>query len=176
MLTGCAGRLRSRVVLWLLPLVLAACTTTVQLPPPRSLSIPEPREDNQGRYLFPYTQDYVLADWCDLLLKGKAFTAIGQGAGSTTAAAIGGSAMGVFSWALNRVAKSAGRNAAIRSIGGWEAVSSSSNISFDSIDDYAVYLYQFFSAEDTYPDALSAAILIYPELEDRYISAIQEAR
>jgi hypothetical protein len=157
-------------------LFLGGCASTVQLPPPRSLATPAPRLDNGGAYLFPYTRDYALADWCDGIVAAGAFEKVGKGAATTVAAAAGGSAMGIFSWALRRVAESIGRQAALQRIGGWDAVRAGSEISFDDLDAYAVYLYQFFSAEATYPDALSAAILLYPELEDRYVDAILEAK
>ncbi len=156
--------------------VSCACVSTTTLPPPRSLHRVTPRRDNGGHYLCPYTQDHVLAEWVDMQIKGGAFGKIGGGLGSGTAVAVGGSAMGIWGVVLSKVGRSIGRAAAIRSAGGMENIRATSDMSFDRLDDLAVYIYQFYSAEDTYSDALAAAVLLYPKLEDRYIPAIQEAQ
>ncbi len=152
------------------------CATTHELPPPQSLHIPARHMDNSGDFLCPYTQDHVLAEWVDMQIKAGAYESIAKGLGSTAAAAFSATPLSLASFVFRKVAEGIARSAAIRSAGGMDNIRAKSDVSFDRIDDLAVYMYQFYSAEETYPYALAAARLLYPELEQRYIPAIEEAR
>jgi hypothetical protein len=68
-----------------------------------------------------------------------------------------------------------GREIALRAIGGEAFLKSTSDISFNSLDDLAVYIYAKNSAHPAYNDALSSTMEIYPALKDRYLEAIYKA-
>jgi len=157
-------------------LFFTGCVTTHKLPPPQSLRIPVWLNDNTGQFLFPYTQDHVLAEWVDLQIKAGAYTSIARGLGSTAATAAGSTPLGIAMYVFKKVAEGIARSAAIKSAGGMENIRKPSDVSFNRIDDLAVYMYQFYSAEETYPYALAAARLLYPELEKRYVPVIKEAQ
>ncbi len=138
------------------------------------LDVPEPLEDNSGKYLFPYTVDGELTEW-----GSKALTAqVGSEAASM--AADKGSQMlaakvpfgGFLSGALKSKAKETG---AVMAIGGWEAIRASSEISFNSLKDMSVYMHSEFYGDPDYETALAAATSIYPKLETGHKRAIDKA-
>src|SRR5690606_33124378 len=68
-----------------------------------------------------------------------------------------------------------GRKIALEASGGEEFIRSSSDLSFDDLDQMSVYLYVNHSTHPNFQDALSAAQEIYPDLKQRYFYAIQMA-
>lgn len=57
----------------------------------------------------------------------------------------------------------------------WLQVRRTSDLSFESLDNMAVYLYVHHSSHPHYWDALEATWEIYPELKTRYCPAVLEA-
>lgn len=154
-------------------LLLTACVT-VQLPRPQELRQPAVRKDNKGEFLCPYTLDGTLAEWTAEAVRVKAGGQIAGAFGTVIGIAAGG--FPIFGTLAKQAGEAAGRSIALNAIGGWDKIRKTSEISFDSLDDMAVYLYAYYSAEPTYVDALDAAMTIYPELKNRYVEAIQSAR
>lgn len=154
------------------------------LPPPTSLVAPSPIPNNSGKYLCPYTQDEVLADWVDKAINAKLGAAIGNLLGAIAAA-------GEYeddeeyeeddATRSERIAQGArdgeqlGRDLAIALSGGWTYIRNTSDLSFNSFDAMAVYLYVKHSSHDHYYAALDATFQIYPELRLRYVDAIMRA-
>lgn len=68
-----------------------------------------------------------------------------------------------------------GREASISASGGREAMSEQSDLSFDSVDDLAIYMYVKGSAHEDYADVLKLTQEIYPQLKKRYWPAIYAA-
>lgn len=170
--------MKKRATAWSLfsvvTLVLTSCVTTITLPRPQELRLPQARHDSLGRYLSPYTRDGTLADWTDQAIKIKAKGQIAGAFGTIVGIALGGDP--IFGTLLKSTARDAARSKAVKALGGWEGMRRSSDTSFDSADDLAVYLYAFYSAEKTYVDALDAAMTFCPDLAERYVPAIQAAR
>ena len=64
---------------------------------------------------------------------------------------------------------------AMAALGGEKFVRSTSSLSFDNLDDYAVYLQVKHGQEPGFNQALAAAMAIYPQLETSYDWAISKA-
>ncbi|MFQ5647056.1 MAG: hypothetical protein ACE5GM_09010 [bacterium] len=174
-------------VLWLL----TACSAIKpNLPAPETLALPEPVSDNTGRYLSPYTQDEVLAEWVDKVSQAKIGSFLGKtvclllsNASNPRVVRKGRRRRGpivvhglVRNQVASRVGDEIGRDLAIKAIGGWEYIREKSDLSFNSLDNMIVYLYIKYSRTDHYQGALDAASTIYPQLERRYYRAIRNAR
>lgn len=135
---------------------------------------PPPRANTRGKYLLPYTEQGALTEWATKALNvqlGAAVGAkVGEEAGKQVASHVpfGGLASGF----LKKKGKEAG---AIAALGGMKYIKQTSSMSFDDLDDYAVYLHVRHGADGSYAQALAAAMAVYPELEGRYQTAIQQA-
>lgn len=138
------------------------------------LDIPEPIDDNSGKFLFPYTYDGELTAWGD-----KALTAqVGAEAGAmaadkginTLAAKVPFG--GLLGGAMKSKAKETG---AIMAIGGWDFIRENSELSFNKLSDLSVYMHAEFFGDPDYETALAAATAIYPKLESGHKRAIDRA-
>ena len=172
-MTGCPWKTRAAASV-ALALAFTSCATTVTLPRPRELRLPAVHQDANGAYLCPYTRDHTLAAWTDAAIGIKAKGQIAGAFGMIVGIALGGDP--IFGTMLKKEAREAAREKAIAALGGWETIRRQSDVSFDSVDDLAVYLYAFYSAEPTYVGALDAAMTLYPDLVERYVPAVAGAR
>ncbi len=159
------------------------------LPPPNSLLAPRPILGNTGKFMCPYTQDEVLADWVDKAINARLGAALGSLLGAVAAAQqLEEDAEGEDGDEYDdvnpseRIAEGAregeelGRQLAIALSGGWAYIRRTSDLSFNSIEVMAVYLYVEHSSHDHYYAALDATFQIYPELRGIYVDAILKAR
>lgn len=151
---------------------LAACAA--QSTKPEDIIPPTPKFDNTGLYMCPYTQDGVLAEWVDMAINAKLGSAVGGGtsalaAQQATATVAGGQLGGM-------VGSSVGRSIAINACGGKDFIKATSDLSFNNLNDLAIYMYAVFSTHEHYDGALDATMAIYPELSHRYYNAIKMAR
>ncbi|MEN8190699.1 MAG: hypothetical protein ABFS19_12710 [Thermodesulfobacteriota bacterium] len=132
--------------------------------------------DNSGLFLCPFTQDDVLAEWTDNAINAKLGSAIGSTAGTLAGQQVLEQAPIVGGVVGSYLGIEAGRLIALEAAGGEEFIRETSDISFNMIDDLAVYLYARFSHLEHYPEALSALLEIYPNLkEGRFEKAIMNA-
>lgn len=126
--------------------------------------------NNTGQFMSPYTSDGVTAEWVN--------KAINANIGATTGSAVGAVAgayaankvlesvpFGSFLGGMigSKVGKEAGRSTAIDSIGGWEYVRSTSDMSFRSLADMARYLKAEHGSDPNFNDVMTATSQIYPE-------------
>lgn len=156
-------------------ILLAGCAT-MQLAQPHELVAPTPIYGNSGKYLCPYTQDGVMAEWTDKAINAKIGAAVGQYAGARAGQAVVEQIPFIGGWLGGMAGEAAGRAIAIDMAGGWEYIKETSDLSFDSVDDMAVYLYVKHSTHEHFQAAVEAAWEIYPELRKRYHVAIRDAR
>jgi hypothetical protein len=150
------------------------------------LAIPEPRQDNQGKYLCPFMADGSLAPWAAKGLGGAAGAAgivggdlladeAGEAVGTALAKEIPGA--GAFGALLGRKAsKKLTDTATVKALGGWDYIRSTSELSFDSVMDLAVYMHANHGAiEADYALALAATMGIHPRLIGAYEPALKRA-
>jgi len=123
----------------------------------------------------PYTQDGVLAEWVDKAINAKMGATIGKHAGAYLGKKALENIPFVGGFLGGKFGESAGRAIAIKASGGWEYIKSTSDTSFDNVDNLAVYLYAKHSSHPHYNNALKATWGIYPELQKRYYNALLKA-
>ena len=150
------------------------------------LAVPEPRQDAEGKYVCPYLADGSLAPWAskgigaaagvagvvggDMLadqagdLAGKALADKVPGAGAL------GSLFG------RKASKKVSDTATVKALGGWDYIRETSDLSFDSVMDLAVYLHTNHAAVDEeYALAVAATMGIHPRLVGAYEPALKRA-
>jgi len=157
----------------LLTLWVSACVTP--LPTPDQVVVPTPILNNSGEFMSPYTQDGVLAPWVDKAVNVKLATSIGSTVGSIAAQQAMGQVPLVGGFLGDWAGRTVARNLALEAIGGEAYIKSTSDISFHTVDDLAVYIYAKNSTHPAYNDALSATMEIYPDLKTKYNEAIANA-
>jgi len=125
-------------------------------PRPDEVVVPTPRYDNHGKHMCCYTQDEVLAKWIDKAICAKLGASIGEYAGRETGKELLEQVPFIGGWLGEKVGQAAGRAIPIEMAGGWDYIKRTSDISFDSINDYAVYLYANYSYRENYEEVLEA--------------------
>jgi hypothetical protein len=158
----------------LLALLVSACAMA-PMPTPNQVVVPTPILNNTGKFMSPFTQDDVLAPWVDKAISVKAGAQVGAAVGSIAAQQAMSHVPFVGGILGDAAGSAAGRAIALSAIGGEEYIKSTSDISFNSLDDLAVYIYAKNSAHPAYADALDATMQIYPDLKQGYIAAIYKA-
>lgn len=138
------------------------------------LVAPEPRGDNEGRFLVPYRADGTLTEWGQRAMTARAGGAAGRAAGRRASGFLasrvpGGGLLG------NRVTEASGAAAAAQALGGWDEIRAQSELSFDDVDDLALYLHVHYAGTADYDKALGATMELYPELKNGYEAAIRRA-
>jgi hypothetical protein len=161
-----------KIAVLTLALLLSACATAPHMAAPTALRAPTPIMGTTGKFMSPYTEDGTVALWVE---KGRAASA-GAGIGGFVGAQAGqklaenipfvGGMLG------QAVGESAGRAIALKMVGGEEFIRANSDMSFNSVDELAVYMYVKNSSHKDYTDALKLTQDIYPELKTRYAAAI----
>jgi hypothetical protein len=136
---------------------------------------PEPIEDNSGLFMSPYTSDEVLAEWVDKSINAKMGAALGSTAGSLAGQKLLEDIPFVGGLLGKEVGEKLGREMAIKAAGGEEFIKETSDLSFNTLQDLAVFLYANYSDNKHFNDALDATKAIYPELARNYHIYIQTA-
>jgi hypothetical protein len=136
---------------------------------------PAPIRGNTGKFMSPYRADGTPTAWVDKAILAKTAGDVGQAAGkkggemALKQVPIAGGMLG------GMAGKETGRQIAVAAAGGWEFIQSSSDLSFNNIDDLAVYLYAKHSSDPKYRDALVATEGVYPDLTEHFEKAIRTA-
>jgi hypothetical protein len=155
------------------------------LPKPDKISAPIPIQGNSGKYMSPFTAAGAVAPWAQ---KREAVTDNGSDAAGAVGGAVGSTvankALDFVPFGLGGMLGNSAGNAAGRAVTkttiqptlptAYEA-KLSADLSFDQIDDLAVYMYTKNSAHPEYARVLSMAQQVYPELQSRYQTAIELA-
>ena len=128
---------------------------------------PKPIEGSTGKFMSPFTSDGVTAEWVTKSMQVQASGSIGQAAGTLAAGELLKNVPFAGMFAGDAV-KAAARALALKSIGGEEFLKSSSDQSFDSLDDMAKYMYAYHSSHAEYPKIVKATTAIYPGFEKAY--------
>lgn len=138
------------------------------------LEAPEPRYNNKGKYLLPYTQEGEPTEWAGKVLQSQAGKMVGEKAGGMAANALaskvpfGGLASGFMK-------KKAKESAAVMAMGGMKYIKKNSDQSFKNLDDYAVFLQARHGSDPDFKMTLAAAIALYPDLEHKFAIAVKQA-
>jgi hypothetical protein len=156
-------------------LLLSGCATAPKLAQPDQLVAPTPVAGNTGKFMSPYTTDGVLAEWVDKAINAEMGGAIGGMAGAYAGQKLAENIPFFGGLVGQKVGNALGREVAIKMSGGEEFIRSTSDVSFDSLQDMAVWMYVNHSTHPHYQDALKSAYGIYPELKLVYMQALYNA-
>ncbi|MCC6415627.1 MAG: hypothetical protein IT582_06935 [Opitutaceae bacterium] len=168
--TSAADLVKAQIVLNQI-LQITSKFSTVQV---ADITAPVPLANAKGKYVLPYTQTGALTEWATKSLSTQLGAAVGEKvgeeAGKQLAARVpfGGLASGL-------VKKKGKEMGAMAALGGEKYVRSTSSMSFNNLDDYAVYLQVKHGNTSGFKEALAAAMAIYPQLESTFDSAIRNA-
>jgi len=148
------------------------CATNVASLKPEDMVCPQPINGNSGKFMCPFTQDDVMAEWVDKAVSAKLGAAIGKTAGTyagrKVAEKLGSQVPIVGGWLGSKAGEAAGRQVAIGLAGGMKHIKETSDLSFNSLEDMSIYLYKKCSSLDHYQEALQATFEIYPEFAAAY--------
>ncbi len=146
-----------------------------QIAAPSALTAPTPIEGSAGQYASPYTSDGVTAGWVTKSMQIKAGGQVGTVAGNYLGQKAAEKIPFVGGFMGKKVGAMAGRSLALQSIGGEAFIRSSTDLSFNSLSDMAVFMYVNYSTTPDYPKVLEATYAVYPEFQAAYASALQSA-
>ena len=144
-------------------------------PTATAVSAPKPIEGNTGKYMSPYTSDGVVAEWVDKAVKAKMGSAVGGAIGAYAGQKAMENIPFIGGLLGQKVGESMGREIAVKASGGWEAIKSTSDLSFNTVDELSIWMYATHSTNEHYAEVLAATQEIYPEMKQRYYAAIQSA-
>lgn len=166
----------------------ATAYSNAGLPDPGTLRPPTPIQGTAGKFMSPFTSDGVTAGWVTKSMQVQAAGAVGSMAGSyagdkvaNQAASHLASAVPIpgMSFLAQKAGKAAGQAAghgiALQAIGGEAFLKSSTDLSFNTLEDMAVFMYANYYSHADYQKIAAATAAIYPEFPTVYQKAIQTA-
>lgn len=165
----------SYFMLILIAFLFSGCAAMQPQLQPHEVQAPTPIEGNTGAYMCPYTSDGVTAEWVDKAINARMGAAVGQMAGAYAGQAVMEQIPFVGGFLGSMAGEKIGREIAIKACGGWEYIKLTSDLSFVSVDDMAVYMFANYSLNSNYNEVFNAVKEIYPEFADKYHVAIQNA-
>jgi len=139
-----------------------------------SIEAPQPLTNNKGKYYVPYNAEGQITEWATKTLNTQVGAAIGAKAGEEAGKHLAAKVPfgGLASGMMKKKGKEMG---AVAAIGGTEYIKKTSALSFNNLDDMAVYMHVKHGSSGDYAQALAAAMAIYPALEGGYDGAIRGA-
>lgn len=150
----------------------SGCVTAPQMAAPTELVAPTPIADNSGQFMSPFTEDGTVAPWVEKGRAASVGSAVGSYLGAKAGEQLAASIPFIGGFLGQAAGKALGRQAALAIVGGEDYIRSTSDQSFNSIDDLAVYMYVKNSGHKDYAEVLHLTQEIYPDLKARYIPAI----
>lgn len=160
-----------------LALTITGCASyqAPQLAAPTAVLAPKPILGNGGKYMSPYTEDGTVAAWVEKGRSASAGSAVGGFLGAQAGQKMA-EQIPFFGGLIGQaVGEKAGRAVALQMVGGEEFIRANSDLSFNSVQDLAVYMYAKNSAHKDFAEALKLTQEIYPELKTAYYPAIYAA-
>lgn len=145
-------------------LFLVGCMAPPQPPQPTAIIVPEPVMDNSGKFMFPYTQDGVLAEWTDKAIAAEGTSQVGGAVGAYAGAKAMEQIPFIGGFLGQKVGSAIGRKIVLESAGGMEFIIETSDVSFNNPKDYCIYAYAKYTANEHYASAMKAAYALYDEI------------
>lgn len=145
---------------------LQACFSS--MPKPAQVVAPSPIMNNGGKYYCPYSQDDTIAEWVDQGITAQALRGIGGAIGRELGSRAVSSIPIVGSIFGNKAGKALGRAVAVELAGGWDKIKATSDMSFNSYREMAVWLYVTKGERKEFQQVLKLAGGIYPDLAKNF--------
>jgi len=141
------------------------------------VTVPQPLPNNSGKYYLPYDGKGELTAWAQKALGAQVGAAVGGKIGEKAGQQVASQVPVPFAGALiGGFAKKKGKEmGAAAALGGPEFIKNSSSLSFNSLEDYSVYLNQTHGGGVDYAKALAAAMALYPDLAKKYEPSVKNA-
>lgn len=158
-----------------LALALGACASAPRLAMPNQLTAPKPIIGNTGKYMSPYTEDGTVAAWVEKGRNASAGASMGGFLGAQAGQKVAENIPFIGGLLGQSIGESAGRAIAVKMAGGEEFIRANSDLSFNSLEELAVYMYATNSAHKDFDEALKLTQEIYPELKTAYYPALVNA-
>lgn len=159
----------------LFALMLSACVSAPRIAAPNLIAAPKPIIGNSGKFMSPYTEDGTVAAWVEKGRNASAGANIGGFVGAQAGAKLAENIPFVGGILGQHIGETAGRAIAVKMAGGEEFIRANSDLSFNSVNEMAVYMYAKNSTHKDFAEALKLAQEIYPELKTAYYPAIINA-
>jgi hypothetical protein len=159
----------------LFALMLTACATGPRIAAPNLIKAPQPIVGNTGKYMSPYTEDGTVAAWVEKGRNAGMGASLGGFVGAQAGQKVAENIPFVGGFLGQKLGETAGRAIALKMVGGEEFIRANSDLSFNSVNDLAVYMYAKNSAHKDFAEALKLTQDIYPELKTAYYPAIISA-
>jgi len=139
-----------------------------------NVAAPKPANGTKGKFFLPYTAEGQLTEWATKTFSTQVGAALGAKAGEEAGKHLASKVPfgGLASGLMKKKGKEMG---AVAAIGGTEFIKKTSSVSFNSLDDLAVYMHVKHGSSGDFAQALAAAMAIYPSLETGYDAAIRSA-
>ncbi len=138
------------------------------------IEAPLPLTNKKGRYFVPYNAEGQITEWATKTLNTQVGAAIGAKAGEEVGKHLAAKVPfgGLASGLMKKKGKEMG---AVAAIGGTDFIKKTSALSFNNLDDLAVYMHVKHGSSGDYAQALAATMAIYPALEASYDNAVRSA-
>ena len=136
---------------------------------------PEPVADMGGKFFLPFDAEGNLTGWANKAVGAQVGAAVGAKAGEKAGSMLASKvpfAGGMLAMGAKKKGKELG---AIAAVGGAKFVKESSSLSFNSIQDLALYMHLNCSGNADYIKGFAAAMALYPELEKTYEATVKKA-
>jgi hypothetical protein len=159
----------------LFALMLTACATGPRIAAPNLIKAPQPIVGNSGKYMSPYTEDGTVAAWVEKGRNAGMGASLGGFVGAQAGQKVAENIPFVGGFLGQKLGETAGRAIALKMVGGEEFIRANSDLSFNSVNELAVYMYAKNSAHKDFAEALKLTQDIYPELKTAYYPAIISA-
>ncbi len=163
------------LVLTLVTAALVGCASAPQIAAPQAIAAPAPIVGNSGKYMSPYTEDGTVAPWVEKGRAASAGASVGSFVGAQAGAKLAENIPFVGGWIGQSVGESVGRQLALKMVGGEEFIKANSDMSFNSVNELAVYMYAKNSSHKDYAAVLDLTQKVYPDLKTAYLPAIVAA-
>nr|WP_315398397.1 hypothetical protein [uncultured Duganella sp.] len=166
------------IAVFALTLTLAGCASAPiapQLAAPSQLSAPKPVLGSGGAFMSPFTEDGTVTLWVEKGKSARAGSNVGGFLGAQAGQRLAGQIPFIGGLIGQSVGESAGRAVALQMVGGESFIRANSDISFNTVQELAVYMYVNNSTHKDFAEALALTQEIYPELKSAYYPAIAQA-
>ncbi len=153
-----------------------------------TVKAPTPIQGTTGKFMSPFTSDGVTAGWVTKSMQVQAAGAVGSMAGSYAGQKAADQATSKLASAVpipgmsflaqkagKSVGQATGRGIALQAIGGEAFLKSSTDLSFNTLEDMAVFMYANYSTHAEYQKIAAATAAIYPDFPTVYQKAILAA-
>lgn len=140
-----------------------------------ALVAPAPIMGATGKYMSPYTEDGTVALWVEKGQSAAAGASVGGFLGAQAGAKLVENIPFVGGWLGQSLGETAGRAIALSMVGGEAFMKKNSDMSFNTVQDLALYMYVKNSSHKDFPKVLELTQKIYPDLQQGYYAAIMNA-